>query len=304
MIFHYRPRDIGNLILSLKISNKPVERVTEFNFLGLTIDETLSWHPQVQKISNKIFRTLGIMGCLKKFLPINILILMYNSFVLLHLQLGILTWGFKLRRLDKLQKRAVRIITCQKYDAHTEPFFRKLSLVKLNDLFRLNVLKLYYKFNNGLLPIYVASIFRYDTGNDHYGLQNENVLINPEVRTRSLTKVLYFILKETWSAVMLLVAQSRIVIYAQDALKFKKKENSFTKTPEWLSIPCDPRTPHSSLHIRITVNIMFSFPLYNVIFFFISLFSIALKEIYLFLCSMSFYVYSKFLFFEMLCSLF
>ena len=66
---------------------------------------------------------------------------------------------------------------------------------------------------------------------------------------------------------MLLVAQSRIVIYAQDALKFKKKENSFTKTPEWLSILCDPRTPHSSLHIRITVNIMFSFPLYNVIYF-------------------------------------
>ena len=48
---------------------------------------------------------------------------MYNSFV--HLQLGILTWGFKLRRLDKLQKRAVRIITCQKYDAHTEPFFQE-----------------------------------------------------------------------------------------------------------------------------------------------------------------------------------
>ena len=51
MIFHYRPRDIGNLIPSLKIRNEPVERETDFNFLGLTIDETLSWH--VQKISNK-----------------------------------------------------------------------------------------------------------------------------------------------------------------------------------------------------------------------------------------------------------
>ena len=61
MLFHYRQRDIGNLIPSLKINDEPVERVTEFNFLGLTIDETLSWHPHVQKISNKISRTLGII---------------------------------------------------------------------------------------------------------------------------------------------------------------------------------------------------------------------------------------------------
>ena len=44
---------------------------------------------------------------------------------------------------------------------------------------------MYYKFRNGLLPIPVANIFRYDTRNDHYDLRNENILINSEVRTRS-----------------------------------------------------------------------------------------------------------------------
>ena len=94
IIFHYRQRDIGNLILSLKINDEPVKRVTEFNFLGLTIDDTLRWDPHVQRISNKISRTLGIMDRLEKFLPTNMLILMYNSLVLSHLQFGFLTWGF------------------------------------------------------------------------------------------------------------------------------------------------------------------------------------------------------------------
>ena len=50
---------------------------------------------------------------------------------------------------------------------------------------------------------------------------------------------------------MLLVVQSRIVIYAQDALKLnKRKENWFT-TPEWVSKPRAPRTPHSSLDFLI-----------------------------------------------------
>ena len=63
-----------------------------------------------------------------------------------------------------------------------------------------------------------------------------------------------------------------------------KKKNSFTKKPEWLSKPRAFRTPHSPLHIRITnINIMsLVFPLYDVIFFFISLFSITLIETALF----------------------
>ena len=93
MIFHYRQRDIRNIMPSLNINNEPVERVTEFNFLGLTINETLSWHPHVQKISNKFSRNLGIMGRLKKILPTNILRLMYNSLVLTHLHFGILACG-------------------------------------------------------------------------------------------------------------------------------------------------------------------------------------------------------------------
>ena len=54
-MFHYRQRKIDSLIPNLKINSVPIERVTEFNFLGLTIDEQLSWSPHIQKISNKIY---------------------------------------------------------------------------------------------------------------------------------------------------------------------------------------------------------------------------------------------------------
>ena len=95
MIFHYRQRKIDSLIPNLKINLEPIERVTEFNFLGLTIDEQLSWSPHIQKISNKIARTLGIMNRLKRFLPEKLLRLIYNSLILPYFQYSILTWGFK-----------------------------------------------------------------------------------------------------------------------------------------------------------------------------------------------------------------
>ena len=95
MIFHYRQRQIDNLILNLKINSEPIERVTEFNFFGLTIDEHLNWSPHIQKVSNKISRMLGIINRLKRFLPTNILRLIYNSLILPYFQYSILTRGFK-----------------------------------------------------------------------------------------------------------------------------------------------------------------------------------------------------------------
>ena len=49
MIFHYPQRKIENLIADLKFNSQTIERVSEFIFLGLTIDECLSWKPHVQK---------------------------------------------------------------------------------------------------------------------------------------------------------------------------------------------------------------------------------------------------------------
>ena len=105
-------------------------------------------------MSTKVSRTLGSLSRLKKYLPGNILRLLYNSLVLPHLQYGILIWGFKPGRLFKLQKRAVRIITNSKYNAHTDPIFRRLNLLKLDDIFRCNALRFVFKLFNDGLPSY------------------------------------------------------------------------------------------------------------------------------------------------------
>ena len=67
MIFHYRQRVITeNDIPCLTINNILIERVTEFNILGLTVNEYMDWNWHTQKIANKISRTLGVMNKLKR----------------------------------------------------------------------------------------------------------------------------------------------------------------------------------------------------------------------------------------------
>ena len=102
---------------------------------------------------------MGTLNKLKRFLPQQLLTLLYNSLVLPHLQYAILCWGFNTSRLFKLQKKALRIITNIKYNAHTDPLFKILNLVKIEDMYRISLLKFYFKVKNELVPHYFTTIF-------------------------------------------------------------------------------------------------------------------------------------------------
>ena len=52
-------------------------------------------------------------------------------------------WGYENEKNFKLQKKAIRLISLAKYNAHTEPLFKTLSLLKINDIFTSSQLKFY-----------------------------------------------------------------------------------------------------------------------------------------------------------------
>ena len=152
-IFH-TPGTKLSFIPKICINGIELERVQDFNFLGLTINENLSWKPHVNKIAHKISKYSGILCRLKHFLPPHILRMIYCSIIQSNLNNSLLTWGYDCNRLIKLQKKIIRIICSSKYNAHTEPLFKKLELLKLRDMMQHNSLKFYYKLKKNEFPVY------------------------------------------------------------------------------------------------------------------------------------------------------
>ena len=122
----------------------------------------MNWNSHTQIIANKISRTLGVINRLKRYLPLSAMKLMYDSLILSHLQFGITNWGFEWDRISKLQKRALRIMTNSLYNAHTEPLFKQLHLLKVKDIFEIQCLKFWYKYVNNKLPNYFRNMFAYN----------------------------------------------------------------------------------------------------------------------------------------------
>ncbi len=78
--------------------------------------------------------------------------------VLSYLNYGILAWGHACNRIMKLQKKAVRIVQLSSFNAHTEPIFKTLELLKVEDILRLQLLKFYYKYRHETLPYYLQRL--------------------------------------------------------------------------------------------------------------------------------------------------
>ena len=159
MIFHHRQRNISNIKLELFINNTKIDQVKEFDFLGITLDECMTWNSHINKIAGKISRVNGVLSRLKRFVPSDILKMIYNALIQPHLNYGVLLWGKNTARIHKLQKWAVRSITLSKYNAHTTPLFIKLKLLKIHDIYSLCLLKFYHKYINNLLPSYFTGMF-------------------------------------------------------------------------------------------------------------------------------------------------
>ena len=71
-----------------------------------------------------------------------------------NLSYGLLLWGIESNKILTLQKKAIRGITCSKVYSHTEPLFKDLNILKINDLYNLRVLKICYKIYNKHCPVY------------------------------------------------------------------------------------------------------------------------------------------------------
>ena len=160
MVFHYVQKKIDfNTFPEVKINNLAVQRCSNFDFLGLVVNENLSWQPHISKISTKISRAVGTLKRLQNTFPTYTLQTLYNSLISPHLNYCVCAWGYRAPRVVNLQKKAIRIINRAKFNAHTEPLFKANKMLKFPDIFKLKILKFFHRYINQNVPAYFTTIF-------------------------------------------------------------------------------------------------------------------------------------------------
>ena len=79
--------------MSIQIDNNVIERVNETVFLGVILDEHLSWKPHILSVSRKISKSIGIIYKYSFCLPKTSLRSLYYSLVYPYLTYCVSVWG-------------------------------------------------------------------------------------------------------------------------------------------------------------------------------------------------------------------
>ena len=168
-IFHPKQRNVDTDNCRLLINGMEVLRASpdtsekSVKFLGVQLDEHLSWKPHINKVNSKIACATFAISKVKHILPEITLKTLYHALILPHLEYGLLAWGgassSALKKTQKIQKRALRIITKHPFRAPTNPQFFSQQLLKLDDLYKFHAASFVWDWNNKLLPEALASLY-------------------------------------------------------------------------------------------------------------------------------------------------
>ena len=150
------------------INGTPLNRIgqhceeTSAKFLGIYIDEYLTWHDHIKHVNRKMARAMFAIKQVKYLLPYNTLRNLYYALVHSHLSYAIVAWGNADRTITRktmtLQKRAKRA----SYNSHTEPLFSRSQILKLEDLYQHQSILFMYDYANKHLPTSFNSMFPYN----------------------------------------------------------------------------------------------------------------------------------------------
>ena len=79
--------------IKIILDDVSLNKVTSTKFLGVIIDDKLTWKNHIDAVSKTISRNIGMLTKLKHYVPEFILHSLYCTLVLPYINYGILIWG-------------------------------------------------------------------------------------------------------------------------------------------------------------------------------------------------------------------
>ena len=180
-----------------------IKKVSEAKFLGVIIDEKLTWSAHINYLCKKIKCCTGVLNRIKDYIPTKLHKDLYHTLFESHLRYGITVWGGvsinKLLPLFVIQKRCIRIMFgdrdayLDKFNTaarirpfgeqklgtkfytkeHTKPIFNKLELLTVHNLYLYHCLVEVFKILKFRTPVSLYYQF-------NRSRRKETLLISPQ----------------------------------------------------------------------------------------------------------------------------
>ena len=171
----FRKKGVPMPNLKLKLNGVELKPKHEIKYLGITIDEHLTFKSHINIMNAKLKRANNLLALSRHYLPNNLLKQIYYSQFHSHLAYGCQVWGQSPASINQttiLQKKAVRLMSFSPKDAPSSPIFKDLKILQLNDLITTNNIIFVHKTLNKMSPSHFGNFFKPHISNHDHDTRN------------------------------------------------------------------------------------------------------------------------------------
>jgi hypothetical protein len=180
MLFKNRHSNLNYQDPDIVIDDISILRVSNTKFLGVIIDECLSWDNHNTYIANIVSKYTGILYRLKNSLPNNALFSLYTTLVLPYLHYCNIIWAdsnnSNLSTIHLKQKKIIRLCSNAGWLDHSSPLFSQLGTLTIQDIHKLYKATFMYNFINNNVPTNFNDYFVRNSSIHSYGTRSLDML--------------------------------------------------------------------------------------------------------------------------------
>ena len=123
------------------------------NYLGLILDDKLTWKEHNDELNKKLVKYTGIFAKLRHILPMKCRKILYDAFISSRFNYGVELYANnntqgQLNTLMITQNKILKILQFKKRNAKTNELYKEFEVLKLQDLHMFNICCLVHKVIN------------------------------------------------------------------------------------------------------------------------------------------------------------
>ena len=145
---------------TMTFNNIEIKRENSIKFLGVIIDENLTWKNHIEVVENKISKNIGVLYRASHLLDFKNLLKIYFSFIHIYISYANIAWvstfKTKLQGILKKQKHVARITFHSNRFDHSRPLLKEINVYQIS---LIQTLKFRHKTKYGIKKLIFLPIF-------------------------------------------------------------------------------------------------------------------------------------------------
>ena len=181
------PRKAYKEKIQIKVHDMEIRETNSIKYLGVIFDNKLNFHDHIKYIETKLISTINMLICSRQIFNYKAKMLIYNSKFRPYIEYCSLIFMDKLtktqiQKLQKLQKKALRLIFNTRYNSHTRELYIISKITPIKNLHQHEAIKFIHKFQDGKLPNMINEILEQNSERNLRATQDTTLRYPPGLK--------------------------------------------------------------------------------------------------------------------------